>query len=125
MPRQTLKLPDEKLERLIALREARWSWVNIQNELDIDRRTAKRAYEDWQRRQSNDELRVSRQGLAEAELRNHLHLVVAIAGVLVQTMRVPAQPKISASADRDHRKDVGDRPIEGTVSVWSAECRWQ
>lgn len=98
MARKPRSLPDEILQRVIALREGHSSWIKIQKEVKIDRRTAKRAYEDWQRTKSIDELKAARKGVAEEEFRNHLRYLVALAGALAQTLDVPTEVKAKMSA---------------------------
>ena len=98
MVRRPRGLPDEILQRVIALREARSSWLKIQKEVKIDRRTAKRAYDEWQRSKSVDELKAARKGVAEEEFRNHLHHLVALAEVLAQTLEVPNELNVTIPA---------------------------
>ena len=92
MARRTRRLLDETLQKVIALREAGSSWLKIQQEVEIDRRTAKRAYEEWQRSKSVDELKAARKDVAAEEFRNHLHCLITLAGTLTQILDVPDSP---------------------------------
>lgn len=79
----------EELDNVIRLRQAGTSWLRIQNETGIHRRTAKRAYEKWERSQSTDELKLARQEVAAAEFRTHMESLIRLAGSLVTNLRVP------------------------------------
>ncbi len=116
MARRTRRLLDETLQKVIALREAGSSWLKIQQEVRIDRRTAKRAYEEWQRSKSVDELKAARKGIAAEEFRNHLHYLVALAEALAQTLEVPSQPNVTMCAT-----DILDKMWEaGRLKGYSA-----
>jgi hypothetical protein len=99
MARKIRGLSDEKLRRVIALREAGSSWVRIQEEVGIDRRTAKRAYEDWERNQSREELKAARKDVAAEEFRNHLHCLIKLAESLLNTLDIPSSPNTTTSAE--------------------------
>ncbi len=98
MARTPRELPEEILQKVIALREGHSSWIKIQKEAKIDRRTAQRAYLRWERSKSIDELKAARKGTAETEFRNHLHYLVTLAEVLAQTLDIPGRPNVTTSA---------------------------
>ncbi len=99
MARKIRGLSDEKLRRVIVLRETGSSWVRIQEEVGIDRRTAKRAYEDWERNQSREELKAARKDVAAEEFRNHLHCLIKLAESLLNTLDIPSSPNTTISAE--------------------------
>jgi hypothetical protein len=99
MARKIRGLSDEKLRRVIVLRETGSSWVRIQEEVGIDRRTAKRAYEDWERNQSREELKAARKDVAAEEFRNHLHCLIKLAESLLNTLGIPSSPNTTISAE--------------------------
>jgi hypothetical protein len=99
MARKIRGLSDEKLRRVIVLRETGSSWVKIQEEVGIDRRTAKRAYEDWERNQSREELKAARKDVAAGEFRNHLHSLIKLAESLLNTLDIPSSPNTTMSAE--------------------------
>ncbi len=99
MARKIRGLSDEKLRRVIVLRETGSSWVRIQEEVGIDRRTAKRAYEDWERNQSREELKAARKDVAAEEFRNHLHCLIKLAESLLNTLDIPSSPNTTMSAE--------------------------
>ncbi len=82
----------EELDKLIRLRQAGASWLKIQNEIGIHRRTAKRTYENWERSQSLQELKEARKDVAAAEFRTHMESLVRLAGSLVTNLSVPSSP---------------------------------
>lgn len=92
MARKIRGLLDEKLQSVIALREGGSSWVKIQKEVGIDRRTAKRAYEQWERSQAREELKAARQNIAAEEFRNHLYSLIKLAQSLIKALTVPKLP---------------------------------
>jgi len=86
-------LSDEELNQIINLKKAGSSWVKIQRELGINRRTAKRAYDNWVRSQSMEELKEARKDVAAQAFREHMESVIRLAGA---NLRVP-----SSLADMD------------------------
>ena len=82
-------LSEEELTTVINLKRAGSSWVNIQRKTEINRRTAKRAYEKWDRSQSIDELKKARTEVAAAKFSTHMESLITLAGSLVTNLRVP------------------------------------
>ena len=85
-------LSEEELAQVIKLRRAGSSWVKIQSKTGINRRTAKRAYDKWQRSQSMEELREARKDVAAEEFREHKNSLITLAGSLVVALSVPSRP---------------------------------
>lgn len=83
-------LTHEELEKVLRLKQIGNSWLKIQRETGINRRTAKRAYENWQRSQSTEELKEARKYVAAQVLREHMDSLVALAGALVTNLSVPS-----------------------------------
>lgn len=91
----------EELARVVNLRQIGTSWLKIQRDTGVPRRIAKRAYEDWGRSQSREELKAARKDVAAEEFRNHLSSLVKLAEVLVNVLNgygipEPTRPPISA-----------------------------
>jgi len=82
-------LSDEELTTVINLKRAGTSWVKIQAETGINRRTAKRAYEKWERSQTLQELKDARQEVATKALFYHLNSLIILAGSLVTNLSIP------------------------------------
>ena len=90
---------DEELNQVIKLKQAGASWLMIQTQSGVPRRSAKNAYEDWQRSQSIDELKSARVGVAAEEFRKHVDLLIRIAESLAGGLEVPATHRITINAD--------------------------
>ena len=90
---------DDELSQIIKLKQAGASWLMIQNQSGVPRRSAKQAYEDWQRSQSIDELKSARVGVAAEEFRKHVDLLIKIAESLAGGLEVPETHKITINAD--------------------------
>ena len=81
-----MHLSKEELEKVIELREIGVSWLKIQQETSINRRTAKKAYEDWERRQSKEKLQQARVQVGTQIFREHLECIVTVALALVDNL---------------------------------------
>ena len=79
---------DEELNQVIKLKQAGASWLNIQVKTGVPRRSAKRAYEDWERQKSLEELRAARVQVATEAFREHIEYIIRIAEVLVDHLPV-------------------------------------
>ena len=82
-----------ELDQVIRLKQAGASWLNIEKMTSIARRSAKRAYEEWERSKSTDELQEARIDVARDEFRKHISHLIAIAGYLVKGLSVPTSGK--------------------------------
>lgn len=79
----------EELAKVVTLRQSATSWLQIQRDTGIPRRIAKRAYEEWGRSQSREELKAARKDVAVDEFRNHLASLVKLAEFLVKALDIP------------------------------------
>ncbi|OGO21495.1 MAG: hypothetical protein A2Z28_03385 [Chloroflexi bacterium RBG_16_51_9] len=84
------QLSADELDMVMRLRQTGASWLKIQHETGIDRRTAMRAYERWERSRSIEELKNARIQVAATEFRNHLDSLTELAGSLVANLDVPS-----------------------------------
>lgn len=85
MERRTL-LTKEELQKVIELREIGSSWVKIQRETGVNRKTAKNAYEDWEHRQSKEKLQQARVQVGTVIFREHLECIVQVAEALFDNL---------------------------------------
>jgi len=90
---------DDELNQIIRLKQAGASWLKIQDQTGVPRRSAKQAYEDWQRSQSIDELKAARVDVATEAFRNHVNLLIKVAGSLANGLKVPETTRMTISAD--------------------------
>jgi len=98
MSRRIKRLSEEELSKIVQLRQARTGWVEIQRQTKIDRRIAKRFYDDWQRNQSMEELRGARKDIAAEEFRKHMFYLIKLAQTLVRGLDIPRLQSESRSA---------------------------
>ena len=97
MKRQGLTL--EELEKVIRLKKGGTSWLKIQHETGINRRTAKRAYEKWEQTKSTGELSKARQDVAAQAFSEHINNLIKLAGSLVGALCVPERLRVLGNAD--------------------------
>ena len=84
-----IKLTPEEVDKVIKLKQIGTSWLKIEHETGISRRTAKRAYEKWEHSQSPDVLREARKDVAAKAFLDHLKSLTTLAGSLVTNLSVP------------------------------------
>jgi len=82
-------LADEEMNHILKLKQAGASWLRIQKETGIPRRTAKLAYEEWERTKSGEEIKRARTEVAAEEFRYHLEDLIALAQVFVRSLYIP------------------------------------
>jgi len=102
---------DEELYQIIKLHQSGASWLMIQNRSGVPRRSAKKAYEDWMRNQSIEELKAARVNIAAEEFREHVDLLIKLAESVVDGMKVPETNKVTINAD------------ESLYSLWEKKYR--
>ena len=94
-------LSAEELNQVINLKRAGSTWVKIQRETGISRRTAKRAYDKWQRSKSLEELKEARKDVAAQAFREHMESLVTLAESLVTNLGVPSSlPEMEMSSEQ-------------------------
>jgi hypothetical protein len=86
------ELTKEQLDKVISLQQIGTSWLKIQHETGINRRTAKRSYEKWDHSRSLDELKEARKDVATQAFREHMDSLVTLATSLVTNLNVPDSP---------------------------------
>ncbi len=89
------ELAYEELNQVINLKRIGTSWLKIEHETGISRRTAKRAYEKWERSQSLQELRDARKEVAKVEFRYHIEDLRNLAMLLAIRSSVPSFPDMT------------------------------
>ena len=70
---------DEELDKIIKLVSSGASWLRIQKTIGIPRRTAKRAYEEYNQSKSVQELKAARQQVISEQFNYHLQDLIAFA----------------------------------------------
>jgi len=88
MPRK--KLSDEELERVVKLRQMGNSWTGIQRATGIHRQRAQRAYGEWERNKTIEQLKEARKEVAAEEFRRHLNCLLKLAESLAHNLDIPS-----------------------------------
>jgi len=86
---QKKQLSDEKLNELIELRKAGDSFLKIEGKTGIDRRLAKRAYNEWIHGETLNELKQARLNVAAEAFNDHLDYLVRLAAKLRDHLNTP------------------------------------
>lgn len=92
-------LSDDKLTQVRELRQAGHSWLAIQQTTGVERRLAKRAYNDWLDGRSLNELKQARVNVATEALSEHLDSLVKLAERLTDHLDLPRSPQELQSAN--------------------------
>ena len=87
MPKK--QLSDEQITKLIELHRAGYSWLKIQEETGIERRLAKRAYNEWMHGKTLNELKQARLNVATETFNDHLDYLVRLAAKLRDHLNTP------------------------------------
>jgi hypothetical protein len=93
-------IPEDELSSVLKLKQSGASWLRIQNESGIPRRLAKKAYEEWERTRSSEELKKARTGIAQEEFRKHMEDLLCVADHLTDSLRAPAPMEKMEKVDR-------------------------
>jgi hypothetical protein len=100
-------IDDQEREIIIHMRMSGAGWLEIERETGIPRMAVKRNYEEYQRMQSYEEMKVARRQVASEMYKQHLRDLIAIAGVIPNLL---ADPTL-----RDRRNDK--KVIEDFMAV--------
>ena len=116
---------DEELNQVIKLKQSGASWMMIQNQTGVPRRSAQKAYEDWQRSQSIDELKAARVDVAAEEFRKHVDQLINLIELLADGLEVPKTPRITINAQEfiDSLFEKSYRELRGYNSIKTIEKR--
>ncbi len=92
-------IPDEQINQIIKLKQSGASWLKIQNQTGIPRRSAKNAYEEWERNRSFEELKAARVGVATEELKKHIDQLVDTAKSITIGLGIPPTLETTIKSD--------------------------
>lgn len=82
-------ISDEERENIVQLRKSGAGWLRIETMTGIPRRTAKRAFEETQQRQSKDEIQAARRQVVADLFQLHLIDLIAMAEAIVTSLSQP------------------------------------
>lgn len=95
------ELSDDKFDKVRELREASYSWLKIQEITGIERRLAKRVYNDWLHGRTLNELKQARVNVATEAFSEHVDFLVKLADRLTGHLNLP-----TSSTEIRHANDV-------------------
>lgn len=104
------ELSDRELSQIRKLRQNGASWLKIEKETRVPRRSAKRAYDDWEHSQSLDELKVARSNVAAVLFREHIDAMLKIARHLATELELRQSPNDERTS-QEFLDDLWARPI--------------
>jgi len=82
-------LSESELNQVVRLAQVGTSWLSIESKARVPRRVAKRAYQDWERSKSIEELKASRQQVAADLFRQHIEDLVDLGTSLAMRLEIP------------------------------------
>jgi hypothetical protein len=85
---RTRSLSQSELNQVVQLKQRGYSWLKIQNETKIPRRTAKNAYELWLQNRSLEELKNVRMSVATVEFQTHMNDLIRLAEAFVDYLHI-------------------------------------
>jgi len=87
-------IPPQKLQRIIELKEQDASWLRIERETHIPRRTAKRAYDQLSKDRIREDAKKARSSLIVEEVRKHIDEVMKLAEFIAGHLEIPSLVEI-------------------------------
>jgi hypothetical protein len=88
-----------ELKKIVELRQLGAKWTEIEQETKVERRAAKRAYEEWERDKKMKEQEAARFRVAAEAFHEHLNDLIRLAESLVSTLQMPEMLRGLNSAD--------------------------
>lgn len=127
-----LHVSDEDTDTIIRLRKSGASWLKIEAITGIPRRTAKREFEQWQRSQSDEELKSARQQVAAEVFNSHMKDLLALVQSVLSELGEPELRDRRDGAvvlghifERDIRRRGQERILLSTVKHDTNQVRRQ
>lgn len=82
-------LSEEQREHIVRLRKSGAGWLRIETMTRIPRRTAKRAFEEYQQKQSEEEIQTARRQVAADLFQSHLRDLIITAKTITASLSQP------------------------------------
>jgi len=99
-----------ELKNVVELRQFGAKWTEIEQETKVERRAAKRAYEDWESDKKMREQDAARFRVAAEAFHEHLNDLIRLAEALINHLSLPSGPNDYRSAEQ-HLSDLWQRSI--------------
>ena len=93
------ELSPKELQKVVELRQLGAKWTEIEQETKVERRAAKRAYEEWERDKKMKEQEAARFRVAAEAFHEHLNDLIRLAESLVSALHVPEMLRGLDNAD--------------------------
>ena len=94
-----IELSPLELKKVVELRQLGAKWTEIEHETEVERRAAKRAYEEWERDKKMKEQQRVRFRVAAEAFHEHLNDLIRLAESLVSALCVPKMLRELRNAD--------------------------
>jgi len=95
---------------VVELRQLGAKWTEIEQETKVERRAAKRAYEEWERDKKMKEQEAARFRVAAEAFHEHLNDLIRLAQALINHLSLPSGPNDYRNAEQ-HLSDLWQRSI--------------
>lgn len=89
-----------ELKKIVELRQLDATWTEIARETKVERRIAKRAYDEWERDQKMKEQEKVRFRIAAEAFHEHVNYLIRLAEALSNHLSLPIGPDEARSADQ-------------------------
>ena len=113
------ELSPGELKKVVELRGLGAKWTEIEQQTKVERRAAKRAYEEWERDMQARQHEASRFRVAAEAFHEHLKDLIALAEILTDGLRVPEAIQELNGAD-EALGQLWTRNMEGQAESSSA-----
>ncbi|MBA7564319.1 hypothetical protein ES708_05982 [subsurface metagenome] len=117
-------ISEEDVENIARFVKLGASWLKIQTETGIPRRSAKRAYEEYMRSKSSNDLKAARQQVASEQFNAHMRDVISLAQSLVSSIGEPtvrdtrtSEKVLDGILEIDIRAHKIKNPLTGKTNV--------
>ena len=121
------ELSPGELKKVVELRQIGATWTEIEQETKVERRAAKRAYDEWERDTKAREQEASRFRVAAEAFHQHLNDLIRLAELLTDGLHVPAaiQGFVGADEALDQlwTRNIEGQPQSSSVSRITCERR--
>ena len=104
------ELSPVELKKVVELRQLGAKWTEIEHETKVERRVARRAYEEWERDKKMKEQEAARFRVAAEAFHEHLNDLIRLAEALINHLSLPSGPNDTRSAEQ-HLSDLWQRSI--------------
>jgi len=99
-----------ELKKVVELRQLGTTWTEIERETKVERRAAKRAYEEWEGDKKMKEQEAARFRVMAEAFHEHLNDLIRLAEALINHLSLPSGPNDAWSAE-EHLSNLWEKGI--------------